>query len=151
MIEMTHDEIDELMSNARIGRIAMAGSDGQPYIVPMPFCWHNGTVYLRLPLTGRKGQVLQENDRICFEADCCTDDMADYASVLVEGRLCVVSDLEEKAAVKAANDDKYDRLRGGFRPGHGRGTGLASLPMKKIEISRLSGRKKEVALCSSQN
>jgi nitroimidazol reductase NimA-like FMN-containing flavoprotein (pyridoxamine 5'-phosphate oxidase superfamily) len=121
----------------------MADTAGQPYSIPLPFCWHEGALYLRLPLTGRKGSVLSQNDRVCFEVDWFTETLDDYGSVLIEGRLVAVSDLEEKARVKAANDGKYRELRNGYRPGHGRSTPLADLPMRKIFPERLSGRRKE--------
>jgi hypothetical protein len=61
----------------------------------------------------------------------------------VEGRLVEVTSIEEKERVKTANDEKYDRLRGGHRPGHGRSTPLSALPMRKIVVTQLTGKKKE--------
>lgn len=145
MVEMTPAEIDRMLDEARIGRLCMADADGRPYLVPIPFCWADGAVYVRLPLTGRKGEVLSRNDRVCFEVDEYTGTLDHYASVLVEGRLVPVSDLGEKAAVKQLNDEKYQRLRGGYRPGHGRSTPLEALPMRKIVVEQISGRSKEPA------
>jgi len=142
MQDMTPHEIDRFLGDARIGRLCMAGSDGRPYTIPMPFCWLGGALYVRLPLTGRKGQVLRENDRVCFEADDFTDRLDDYTSVIVEGRLVGVTDLEEKRRIKAANDEKYCRLRGGHRPGHGRATLLEELPLRKVVVERVGGRSK---------
>jgi nitroimidazol reductase NimA-like FMN-containing flavoprotein (pyridoxamine 5'-phosphate oxidase superfamily) len=146
MIDMTRDEIDELMNGCRIGRLSMADAAGRPYVIPLPFCWSAGTVYLRLPLRGRKGDILAANDQVCFEVDSFTETLDAYASVLVEGRLVEVESLEEKAAVKAANDAKYNRLRKGFRPGHGRATPLTNLPMRKIAVERVTGRRKDAAV-----
>jgi nitroimidazol reductase NimA-like FMN-containing flavoprotein (pyridoxamine 5'-phosphate oxidase superfamily) len=143
MIDMTPQEIGQMLADVSIGRLCMADTDGTPYSIPLPFCWQDGALYLRLPLTGRKGRVLGRNDRVCFEVDRFTHKLDEYASVLVEGRLVEVTSVDEKAAVKAANDEKYDRLRGGHRPGHGRATPLAALPMRKIVVSHLSGKKKE--------
>jgi nitroimidazol reductase NimA-like FMN-containing flavoprotein (pyridoxamine 5'-phosphate oxidase superfamily) len=143
MIDMTPDEIAQMFDDAMIGRLCMADTDGTPYAIPLPFCWRDGALYLRLPLTGRKGEVLSRNNRVCFQVDAFTDSLDDYASALVEGRLVEVTSLEEKETVKAANDAKYDRLRGGVRPGHGRSTPLAALPMRKIAVTQLSGKKKE--------
>jgi nitroimidazol reductase NimA-like FMN-containing flavoprotein (pyridoxamine 5'-phosphate oxidase superfamily) len=145
MLEMTCHEIDLLLADTRIGRLCMAAADGRPYIVPLPFCWTDGALYLRLAMTGRKGQVLQENDRVCFEIDYYTDMLDDYSSVLIEGRLVPVLDVEEKARVRHLNNLKYNRLRQGFRPGHGRSTPLYALPLCKILVDQLSGRKKAPA------
>jgi hypothetical protein len=143
MIDMTPQEIGQMLADVMIGRLCMADTDATPYSIPLPFCWMDGALYLRLPLTGRKGRVLSRNDRVCFEVDRFTENLDDYASVLVEGRLVEVTSVDEKGAVKELNDEKYDRLRGGNRPGHGRSTPLSSLPMRKIVVTHLSGKKKE--------
>jgi nitroimidazol reductase NimA-like FMN-containing flavoprotein (pyridoxamine 5'-phosphate oxidase superfamily) len=146
MIEMTSDEIDLLLADARIGRLCMADpADGRPYAVPLPFCWGDGALYVRLPLTGRKGELLARNPLVCFEVDAFTDALDEYASVLIEGRLVSVSDLAEKARVKRHNDAKYDRLRGGHCPGHGRATPLSDQPVWKIEVERIARRKRAPA------
>jgi nitroimidazol reductase NimA-like FMN-containing flavoprotein (pyridoxamine 5'-phosphate oxidase superfamily) len=142
MIEMNALEIEQLLTETHIGRLCMAARDGTPYAVPFPFCWANDALYLRLPLTGRKGSVLQENDRVCFEVDAFSETLDEYASVLIEGRLVAVTDLEEKSRIKQINDLKYSRLRKGHRPGHGRAAVLADLPMRKIVVTNISGRQK---------
>ena len=143
MQDMPLEEIGQLLGESLIGRLSMADRDGRPYTVPLPFCWHEGGLYLRLPLSGRKGAILEQNNRVCFEVDRFTQTLDDYASVLVEGMLVSVLDIEEKARVKQLNDAKYNRLRGGHRPGHGRVANLAELPMRKIVVEQLSGRKKD--------
>lgn len=145
MLEMTRAQIDDLLDQSRIGRLCMAGADGRPYALPFPFCWVDGSLYLRVALTGRKGDVLRENDRVCFEVDSFTDTLDDYASVLIEGRLVAVESDEEKQRVRAANDEKYNRLRHGYRPGHGRSTRIDQLPLRKIVVEQLTGRQKEPA------
>ena len=120
MQDMTVHDIDRMLSEARIGRLSMADAAGRPYTIPLPFCWTDGSIYLRLPLTGRKGAVLAQNDQVCFEVDQFTETLDAYASVLVEGRLVSVASAAEKLRVKRSNDEKYSRLRHGYRPGHGR-------------------------------
>ena len=131
-----------MLSESRIGRLCMADAAGRPYTIPLPFCWTDGTVYLRLPLTGRKGMVLTQNDQVCFEVDYFTETIDEYASVLVEGRLVPVTSTDEKLRVKCCNDEKYTRLRQGYRPGHGRSTPIDELPLRRIVVVRVSGRKK---------
>lgn len=145
MIEMTAYEIDALLSRTRIGRLCMADPNGRPYAIPVPFYWDGTALYLRLPLTGRKGQILRANNRVCFEVDEYTQTLDDYCSVLIEGWLVEVTGMTERARIKQANDAKYSRLRQGYRPGHGRKTPLAELPMRKLVVEHLSGRRKEPA------
>lgn len=142
---MTPSQIEAQLATARIGRLCMATADGEPYAIPMPFCWHEGAMYLRLAMKGRKGQILAKNPRVCFEIDWYTDTLDDYGSVLIEGRLEPVHSLTEKGQVKAANDQKYARLRQGFRPGHGRQTPLEELALQKIVPTRRTGRRREQA------
>ncbi len=143
MTEMTREEIDRFLENSRIGRLGMADSNGHPYVIPFPFCWNDGALYVRLAMTGRKGELLHDNERVCFEVDEYADDFSDYASVLIEGRLQPVLATDEKMRVRALNDNKYSRLRNGFRPGHRRTMELEQLPLQKIVVLKLSGRKKK--------
>ena len=142
MTEMNFEEIEAMLNEARIGRLCMASASGRPYAIPLPFCWLDGSIYLRLPLSGRKGAILLQNDQVCFEVDAYTDTLDEYGSVLVEGRLITVEDFEEKGRVRQANQEKYQRLRKGYRPGHGRSSPLPAMPLRKIEVRQLSGRKK---------
>ncbi|MGN6370271.1 MAG: pyridoxamine 5'-phosphate oxidase family protein [Phycisphaerae bacterium] len=143
MLEMTPGEIEQHLAESRIGRLCMATPDGEPYVVPMPFCWLEHALYLRVALKGRKGIILSANPRVCFEIDWFSDTLDDYGSILIEGRLEPVASLPEKSRVKSLNEHKYARLRKGFRPGHGRQTPLEDLPLQKIVVTRLSGRKRE--------
>jgi nitroimidazol reductase NimA-like FMN-containing flavoprotein (pyridoxamine 5'-phosphate oxidase superfamily) len=151
VIEMTEQEVQLLLANAAIGRLAMTGKDGKPYVIPMPFCWLARKIYLRLPMKGRKATILKENNQVCFEADCFTDDLSHYASVIVEGRLEPVEDSIEKGSVNAANHAKYNRLRKGNRPGHGRAMKIEDLPLQKIYVTQMSGRKKSSEPMNSMN
>jgi nitroimidazol reductase NimA-like FMN-containing flavoprotein (pyridoxamine 5'-phosphate oxidase superfamily) len=148
MIEMTADEIEQLLASSLIGRLAMADTDGTPYVIPMPFCWVAGELYLRLPKKGRKWEILQRNHRVCFEVDSFNEELTEYASALIEGELTAVHDLDEKLRVKHVNDEKYLRLRKGHRPGHGRVSRLADLPLQKVVPIQISGRKKEPELAA---
>lgn len=142
MIEMTLPEIERFLDRALIGRICFA-RDGEPYCIPMPFLYHNGAFYFRLPPDGRKGEMMRANPRVCFEADEYAPDLSDYASVIAEGELIEVTDLDEKAEVRRLTTEKYTRLRGGRRPGHGRPPQpLEALALRKIVVHVLSGRKK---------
>ncbi len=146
MIPMSHDQIADMLDNTLIGRLALAHPDGRPYAIPLPFCFVNGCLYLRVPMTGRKGDILSVNNQVCFEIDSYSDQLDDYASILMEGRLVAVTDIGEKALVRAANDAKYNRLRHSHRPGHGRRTPLADLPTRKLIPEIISGRRMDPAL-----
>lgn len=138
---MPASEIESFLQNQLLGRLAMAGSDGRPYVIPMPFCFLNGSVYLRLPMTGRKGSILKMNPQVCFEVDACSPQMDDYASVIIDGILMPVTDPDEKQLARNATTEKYLRLRGNYRPGHKRQTALEDLPTVRIRPTCVSGRR----------
>lgn len=142
-------EVEAMLEQSRIGRLCMADAEGRPYAIPLPYTWHDGALYLRLPLTGRKGAVLSQNNRVCFEIDSYTETLDDYASILIEGTLEEVTDLAEKARVRACTQEKYNRLRHGHRPGHGRSTPLEDLALRKIVVDQLTGRRKERTAAAS--
>ena len=140
---MTRTEVDDLLAEARIGQLCMADRQGAPYAIPFPFLWADGSIYLRVAMTGRKGEVLTQNQRVCFEVDQFSDAFDDYSSVIVEGDLVEVCDLTEKARIRERSTAKYQRLRSGHRPGHGRSRTIDELPLRRIVVQRVSGRKKE--------
>jgi nitroimidazol reductase NimA-like FMN-containing flavoprotein (pyridoxamine 5'-phosphate oxidase superfamily) len=95
-------------------------------------------LYLRLEMEGRKGLVLQENNRVCFEVDWYTETLSDYASIILEGKLVPVEDPDQHAALSAALNSKYLHLRKD-RP--------SSTPqlsaLCKLSPESMSGRKKQ--------
>lgn len=141
MEDMSRLEIHTFLQNQLLGRLAMAAPDGRPYVIPMPFCYLNNCIYIRLPMTGRKGAILAENQHVCFEVDYCSPQMDDYASVIIDGVIELVTDLAEKGSVRDATTEKYMRLRGQYRPGHQRQTPLEDLPTMRISPTLISGRR----------
>jgi nitroimidazol reductase NimA-like FMN-containing flavoprotein (pyridoxamine 5'-phosphate oxidase superfamily) len=137
---MTSQQIAKLLNSSLIGRLCMVDCDNRPYAIPMPFCWANDSIYLRVPLTGRKGRALSHSDRVCFEIDSYTQTLDRYASVLVEGKLFEVLDEAEKHRVCTLNSAKYTKLRNGHRPGHKRPTRLDQIPIRRIDVTQISGR-----------
>ena len=51
MLDMSSCEIDHLLREAPIGRLSVADDHGQPYAIPLPFCWISSDLYLRVFLT----------------------------------------------------------------------------------------------------
>lgn len=141
MIEMSLQESALLLQNARVGRLGMATSDGRPYTIPLRFIWLNDTIYVRLAHYGRKSDILEVNNRVCFESDTFADDFSHYASVLVEGRVVDVTDPSEKEEALFRYYDKYARLCGlGLPP---RPVTISGVALRKIIVQSITGRKRE--------
>jgi len=128
---MTQEEVRAFLAIAHCGRTATQGSDGYPYVVPNLFVWMEERIFLH---TARhRGHFLSNVefcDRVCFEADepgqifpygpveC--DTSTAFRSVVVFGRIEVVSDREMKQRFftafmsKYAPVDSWGRTKGSF-------------------------------------
>ncbi|MEE4240864.1 MAG: pyridoxamine 5'-phosphate oxidase family protein [Desulfopila sp.] len=106
------EEIEKILKRARIGRLATLGGDGFPYITPLNYVWHNGSVYFHCSHQGEKIDNIRRNPRVCFEVDiplsylgreydrnrpaCAVHQF--YHSVIIRGTAEFVEDIDEKTA-----------------------------------------------------
>jgi nitroimidazol reductase NimA-like FMN-containing flavoprotein (pyridoxamine 5'-phosphate oxidase superfamily) len=63
------DQIDMLLKRARVMRLAMCGPDGWPYLIPLNFGYEGGDLYFHTGYKGKKIELLEQNDKVCFEVD----------------------------------------------------------------------------------
>ncbi len=94
------DEIIDIIERGEICRIGFC-DEGVPYIVPMNYGYSDGRLYFHSAKTGRKIELLQKNNRVCFEIEvdtkivrkehACSWQMK-YRSVMGYGKLLVVDD-----------------------------------------------------------
>jgi nitroimidazol reductase NimA-like FMN-containing flavoprotein (pyridoxamine 5'-phosphate oxidase superfamily) len=103
------EDILRIIKDCRVCRIAMVGQ-GRPYIVPMNFGYEfmEGTLslFFHCAGSGKKIDILKENDDVCFEMDCGHDLKEgpiaceygfSYASVIGNGKAEFVEDFEGKS------------------------------------------------------
>lgn len=115
---MTCDEVVGFLGAAFCGRTATVGGDGYPYVVPNLFVWMDGRIYLHT--AKHRGHFLtnvEACERVCFEVDepgqtfpygpveC--DTSVSYTSVVVFGRIAIITDDDLKQRFYAAFMDKY--------------------------------------------
>ena len=81
--EMTQQEIKELLSRTRIGRLACS-YEGQPYIVPLSFAYSSVYLY-SLTTAGQKVDWMRKNPKVCVQFDEIQTTNV-WQSVLVVGR-----------------------------------------------------------------
>jgi len=107
--------LESILKKAEFCRIALCDK-GKPYIVPMNFGYKDNYLYLHSAKEGRKIEILQENNSICFEMDLKTELVRSekpcqwgmkYYSVIGYGEVSLITDLQEKT--KALNNimEKY--------------------------------------------
>lgn len=97
-------EIEEIIRLAKICRLAMSVGD-QPYLVPLCFGYEPGALYFHSAGEGKKLDMLETNDKVCFEFDldhefieaenACDWELR-YRSVIGFGRATILEDNEEK-------------------------------------------------------
>lgn len=67
--QLTDREVNEVLANAQVGRIATHNEDGYPYIVPVHYVMHQGRIYIHGLIKGQKISNLLRNNKVCFEVD----------------------------------------------------------------------------------
>lgn len=111
--ETSRTEMEQILQEETIGYLGLS-VDGQPYVVPLNYCYLEGKILFHCALTGMKLDYLQANPQVCFtvgrqsgqvrrhaEGDPCH---IDSESVICYGRARIIKDLEErKTALDAFN------------------------------------------------
>lgn len=108
-------EIEAVLHKADICRIAFC-TDDVPYIVPVNFGYKDGCIYIHSSPEGQKMEMLQRNDRVCFEAEADVDIAKSgipckwgisYRSVIGFGRASLVEGYDRKVAALDVLMDHY--------------------------------------------
>lgn len=109
------EQIDSFLLQAKIGQLGL--TDGtEPYIIPLNFCWWNGHIYFHGADSGRKVEMINANNRVCFSVCEEHGTVADpvpahidtaYMSVIMFGTVERVQEPEEMRDAMQAMIDKY--------------------------------------------
>jgi nitroimidazol reductase NimA-like FMN-containing flavoprotein (pyridoxamine 5'-phosphate oxidase superfamily) len=67
VIELSREQIDELLREQFVGRIGCTG-DGEVYVVPIIYAY-DGEAFYVASVEGRKVQAMRAQPRVCFEVD----------------------------------------------------------------------------------
>ncbi|MDR2846268.1 MAG: pyridoxamine 5'-phosphate oxidase family protein [Candidatus Methanoplasma sp.] len=116
--QLTHEEVEQLLSSAQTGVLATLDEEGYPYAVPIQFIYINGKIYVHgLPKGQKIGNILRDG-RVSFttyvaegliigkEGNPC-DVNTQYKSVVVRGDASFVSDPDVKKEVLLKLTAKY--------------------------------------------
>ncbi|MCW4044918.1 MAG: pyridoxamine 5'-phosphate oxidase family protein [Candidatus Bathyarchaeota archaeon] len=118
--KMNDSEIDKLLSEQFLCRIAFAGDDSQ-YIAPFQYALVNSKLYFHFTNYGRKMSYLKEGKPVCVEVEKYKQDLSEYAFVVLTGKLTLVSDPEERklAIDQLVSSSKQKNLSRNFLAVHG--------------------------------
>ncbi|PGS55444.1 pyridoxamine 5'-phosphate oxidase family protein [Bacillus sp. AFS041924] len=108
-------KINHFLEHARTGFLGLSQED-IPYVIPLNFVWLNNSIYFHGAAEGRKATYIENNPSACFTVGenygtitspipAGTDTA--YMSVIVEGAILPVTDLNEATAAMQVMLDKY--------------------------------------------
>ena len=117
---LSEEEGHVRLSGARVARLATAGSDGQPHLVPVTFAVDGDLIYTAVDYKPKKSTNLRrlrnirENPRVALLADHYSDDWGELWWVRVDGWASVVEDergLQDPLDVLAERYEQYQERR----------------------------------------
>jgi PPOX class probable F420-dependent enzyme len=116
-MKLTEDDARSRLAGARVARLATAGSDGQPYLVPITFAVDGDLIYTavdqkpKTTLRLRRLRNIRENPRVSVLADHYVEDWDALWWVRVDGWATVVED--ERAAEHSLDllAERYEQYR----------------------------------------
>jgi PPOX class probable F420-dependent enzyme len=120
-VRLTEDEARTRLAGARVARLATAGGDGQPHLVPVTFAVDGDLIYMTVDYKPKKSANLRrlrnirENPRVALLADHYEDGNWDVLWwVRVDGWASVVEDergLQDPLDVLAERYEQYRQRR----------------------------------------
>jgi PPOX class probable F420-dependent enzyme len=78
-------KVAKLIAHERVCRVATAGAEGRPHLVPVCHVLAGDKIYFGSGDDGRKVKNLRENPQITITVDLYSDDWAQLRGVMVQG------------------------------------------------------------------
>ncbi|NDV56540.1 pyridoxamine 5'-phosphate oxidase family protein [Bacteroides sp. 519] len=108
--QISFSEIEEILKEQKVGRLATQNSDGYPYVTPVHFVYENNRIYIHGLSKGQKIGNINNNPKVCFETEEMLGLILDekpcdvntaYKSVIIVGNAKLVEGDEKTNALKA--------------------------------------------------
>jgi uncharacterized protein len=117
--KMREEEINQLIKEQFLCRIAFRG-DLYPYIAPFQYVVINDNLYFHFTGYGKKIDFLKQDTPVCVEIEKYSQNLSEYAFIILQGKLKLVNDpLERKAAIEKIANEGKKRLSENFLLAHG--------------------------------
>src|SRR5688500_15509756 len=78
-------KVAKLIASERVCRVATAGADGRPHLVPVCHVLAGDKIYFGSGDDGRKVENLRQNPQIAVTIDLYSDDWSQLRGVMVQG------------------------------------------------------------------
>ena len=136
-------EIDAIIRRSQVCRLGLS-DQGQPYVVPLCFGYDGKALYFHCALEGKKMDILQQNDKVCFEFDI-VEGMVEadqackwgirYQSVIGFGRAHLVENATDKEQALSLIMTQYSKRTFSFPA-----EAMSRTAVVKIKIESLTGK-----------
>ena len=150
------EKITEFLQTEHIGRVATIDKNGFPFVAPMNFVFHNGSVYIHGFPRGEKYENIKLNSKCGFEVDkelaflpsyffepptdaSLTDTL--YVSVVIKGYAELITDNDEKSLVLNKLIAKY-QIEGGYESLNSQMATIRGVGLIKIKPETITGKYK---------
>ena len=146
--QISFPEVEEILKEQKVGRLATLNSNGYPYITPVHFIYENNRIYIHGLSKGQKIDNIKNNSNVCFETEemlglilyekPCDVNTA-YKSVIVLGKAKLIEGEKKIEALKAVVSKYTPHLANiSFPENMLKATGVI-----EIEIIEATGKKYE--------
>lgn len=107
------------LTSRRVGRLATAGADGRPHVVPVCYAFDGALLYTPIdekPKRVGAGELrrirnLRENPRVALVVDDYDEDWSKLSFVIVQGRVEIVERGDQQSEALVLLRDKYPQYR----------------------------------------
>lgn len=140
------EEIERIIASCEVCYLSMVDQDNKPYIIPMNFGYKEDCIYLHSSQTGKKIDILNNNNYVCiaFSTDhelrwqsenvACSYSMK-YRSVLAYGKVEFIEDFDQK--IEALNVVMAQYTKREFEYSN---PAVKDVKVFKVIIEKLDGR-----------
>ncbi|MBD3173463.1 pyridoxamine 5'-phosphate oxidase family protein [Candidatus Bathyarchaeota archaeon] len=116
---MSEKEINELLDNQLMSRIAFIGDD-YPYLIPFRYIRLDDSLYFHFTDYGKKMRLLNKDNRVCVQIESYAPDLSSYNFVSLRGSLeKVEAEKEKKRAVDKFYETGKEGISINFLAAHG--------------------------------
>jgi PPOX class probable F420-dependent enzyme len=100
-------KLSKLIARERVCRVATAGADGKPHVVPVCHVMNGGKIYFGSDKNARKVANLRENPRISLTIDLYSEDWSQLRGVMVMGTVNLIERASRFKQARARLYAKY--------------------------------------------
>ena len=95
--QLSHEDCEQILSEATSGVLALSGDDGYPYAVPLSHVYQDGKLYFHCAKEGHKIDAIRRSDKVSFcviaqDKVIPSKRTTAYISVIAFGRAVIVDD-----------------------------------------------------------